>query len=158
MGQMNFSWVLHGALAGAEGPARVRDLLYLKQQGIGAIVRMEARTISGERADLTDLYEPVPDFSPPTIEQIQRMVLFIQEQIETQQRPVAVTCHAGIGRTGTLLACYLVHEGNSPDNAVSKIRELRPGSIQTREQEDAVHRYAEWLKPGASKLNPEQGC
>ena len=122
MGQMNFSWVLHGALAGAEGPARVRDLLYLKQQGIGAIVRMEARTISGERADLTDLYEPVPDFNPPTIEQIQRMVLFIQEQIETRQRPVAVTCHAGIGRTGTLLACYLVHEGNSPDNAVSKIR------------------------------------
>ena len=146
MGQMNFSWVLHGSLAGAEGPARVRDLLYLKQQGIQAVVRMETQTISEARVDLIDLYEPVADFTPPSLAQIQRMVLFIQEQIETSQRPVAVTCYAGLGRTGTVLACYLVHEGNSPDNAVSKLRELRPGSIQTREQEDSVHRYAEWLK------------
>ena len=143
---MNFSWVLDGSLAGAEGPARVRDLLYLKQQGILAIVRMEAQTISGERVDLIDLYQPVADFTPPNLEQIQRMVLFIQEQIETWQRPVAVTCYAGIGRTGTVLACYLVHEGNSADIAISKVRELRPGSIQTREQERAVHLYAEWLK------------
>ena len=95
MAQMNFSWVLDGTLAGAEGPARVRDLLYLKQQGILAIVRMEAQTISGERGDLIDLYEPVADFTPPNLSKIQRMVLFIQEQIETWQRPVAVTCYAG---------------------------------------------------------------
>ena len=152
MGQMNFSWVVHGFLAGAEGPARPGDLLYLKQQGIRAIVRMEEQTISGEAMELIDLYEPVADFTPPDLEQIQRMVRFIQEQIETWQRPTAVTCYAGIGRTGTVLACYLVHEGNSPDNAVSKVRQLRPGSIQTREQEDAVHQYAEWLKSGEKSV------
>ena len=152
MGQMNFSWVLHGSLAGAEGPARLRDLLYLKQQGIRAIVRMEEQTISGEAMDLVDLYEPVNDFTPPNLEQVRRMIQFIQEQIEVQQRPVVVTCHAGIGRTGTVLACYLVHEGNSPDNAVTKVRELRPGSIQTREQQDVVRQYAKWLKSGEKNV------
>ena len=146
MTQMNFSWVIDGSLAGAEGPARIRDLLYLKQQGIRAIVRMERRTISGEATDLIDRYEPVGDFAPPKLGQIQSMVRFIQEQIETWERPVVVTCAAGIGRTGTVLACYLVHVGNSPYTAISKVRELRPGSIQTREQEDAVQQYAEWLK------------
>ena len=148
MEQMNFSWVLHGSLAGAEGPARIRDLLYLKQQGIQAIVRMEEQTISGEGADLVDLYEPVADFTPPNLEQIQRMVLFIREQIETEQKPVVVTCYAGIGRTDTVLACYLVHQGESPEAAVSKVRELRPGSIQTQQQAEAVHQYAEWFKSG----------
>ena len=76
------------------------------------------------------------------------MVLFIQEQIETEQRPVVVTCYAGIGRTGTVLACYLVHQGEPPKDAVSKIRDLRPGSIQTPQQEEAVYQYTTWLKSG----------
>ncbi len=146
MEYLNFGWVIQGSLAGAQGPTSRRDLMYLKLQDIRAIVRMEEQTISGEGLELVDLYEPVIDFTPPLPDQIDRIVGFISEQIETWERPVVVTCFAGIGRTGTVLACYLVHEGYSPDKAIDLVRELRPRSVQTLDQEEAVHQYSELLK------------
>jgi len=41
-----------------------------------------------------------------------------------------------------VLACYLVHRGREPAEAITMLRELRPGSIQTPEQEAAVYAYA----------------
>ena len=121
-------------------------MVFLKLQGIQALVRMEEQTISGQPLDLVDLYEPVPDFTPPRPDQIDLIVQFISEQIEAWQRPVVVTCYAGLGRTGTVLACYLVHSGDSPESAIDLVRKLRPGSIQTVEQEEAVHQFAGLLK------------
>jgi len=88
----------------------------------------------------------VTDFTAPNPGQIDRMVSFISEQIETWERPVVVTCYAGLGRTGTVLACYLVYSGYAAEQAIRLIRELRPRSIQTREQEDAVFLYHDQIK------------
>ena len=143
---MNFGWVLDDELAGSQGPASLDDLSFLYCQGVRAVVRMEERTIaadSGAMFDLVDMFVPVPDFTPPELDQIQRMVEFIDQQTK-ENRPVVVSCYAGIGRTGTVLACYLIHRGQDPVDAINRIRELRPGSIQTPEQEEAVYGYAEW--------------
>ena len=146
MEYLNFGWVIHGSLAGAQGPTSNRDLMFLRLQTIGAIVRMEERTISGAALELMDMYEAVADFTPPDPDQLDRMVSFISDQIETWERPVVVTCFAGLGRTGTVLAAYLVYTGYSAERAVRLVRELRPQSIQTREQEDAVYQYQDRLK------------
>ena len=151
MEHLNFSWVLEGYLAGAMGPTSRRDLIFFYQQDIRAVLRMEEQTISGELWHLYDLFEPVPDFSAPTLEQIDRMVRWIEEQIENWERPVVVTCHAGIGRTGTVLACYLIYMGYEPQTAIDLIRELRPRSIQNPEQEQAVHDYAEYRKSSGGR-------
>ena len=87
---MNFGWINPGNLAGCQGPVRQEDLLYLKRQGIGALVRMEERTISGAEAGLDDLGEYVPDSMPPSFEQMDRIVAFIDEQVR-QGHPVAVS-------------------------------------------------------------------
>ena len=146
MGYLNFSWLLEGALAGSEGPKSRRDLMFLKLNEITAIIRMEEQTISGEAVEMADLYEPVPDFTAPRLDQIERMVRFIEEQIETWEHPIVVTCQAGLGRTGTILACYLVYVGYTPANAVKLVREQRPGSIETGDQEDAITKFSEHLK------------
>ena len=61
---------------------------------------------------------------------------------------VAVHCGAGLGRTGTLVACYLVAGGLSAEEAIAKVRRLRPGSIETLEQEAAVRTFEESLTRG----------
>ncbi len=143
---MNFGWVLENELAGSQGPVSMQDLFFLYQQGVRAVIRMEERTIpadTGGHVDIVDMYVPVRDFTPPAQEQIQRMIDFIDEQAVNGGRPVAVSCYAGIGRTGTVLACYLVKRGAEPADAIDEVRRLRPGSIQTPEQEAAVYEYAQ---------------
>ena len=80
------------------------------------------------------------------MEQIDRRVKFIEAESETWERPIGVTCAAGIGRTGSVLACYFVSVGYSSQNAIDYIRQLRPGSIQTVEQEQAVRDFFEYRK------------
>ena len=141
---MNFGWVLENELAGSQGPVSLQDLFFLYQQGVRAVIRMEERTIpadTGGYVDIVDMYVPVRDFTPPDQEQIDHMIAFIDQQL-AEERPVVVSCYAGIGRTGTVLACYLVRRGATPAEAIDEVRRLRPRSIQTPEQEAAVYEYA----------------
>jgi atypical dual specificity phosphatase len=53
-----------------------------------------------------------------------------------------VHCAAGMGRAGTILACYLVkYQKYSGKDAIKKIRTERPGSIQSETQELAITFY-----------------
>jgi ADP-ribosyl-[dinitrogen reductase] hydrolase len=55
----------------------------------------------------------------------------------------AMHCYAGLGRTGTVAARLLVEHGARPDEAISLVRRIRPGSIETFEQETYVQ-AARW--------------
>lgn len=60
---------------------------------------------------------------------------------------VGVHCMHGHGRTGTMLACYLVKTGKmSGIDAINEIRRLRRGSIETHEQEKAVVQFYQRTK------------
>nr|XP_019941836.1 PREDICTED: protein tyrosine phosphatase domain-containing protein 1 [Paralichthys olivaceus] len=65
-----------------------------------------------------------------------------------QEGKMAVHCHAGLGRTGVLLACYLVFTSRmSADQAILFMRAKRPNSIQTRGQLLCVREFAQFLVP-----------
>ena len=59
---------------------------------------------------------------------------------------MVVHCGAGMGRTGTMLACYLVGQGYAAQDALAEVRQRRPGSVETLEQEAVIHEYANHLK------------
>jgi ADP-ribosyl-[dinitrogen reductase] hydrolase len=60
----------------------------------------------------------------------------------------AMHCYAGLGRTGTVAARLLIEHGFGPVEAIDQVRRIRPGSIETIEQEYYV-RAAGW-RPSAS--------
>ncbi len=74
-------------------------------------------------------------------ELLERGVAVIADALAAGRR-VAVHCAGGRGRTGTLLACYLVHQGLDPAAAIARVREVRPGAVETRAQVAAVEAYA----------------
>lgn len=147
--------MIPGKLAGSMGPVLDEELLYLKEQGIGAIVRMEQRTISGEPAGLADMAEFVPDFQATSLDQAQRILNFIDEQIK-KDIPVVVSCKAGVGRTGTMLACHLVRTGYRAEDALRYIRRLRPGSVESPHQQDFVYTYERWLRDNPENAKEER--
>lgn len=51
---------------------------------------------------------------------------------------VVVHCRGGLGRTGLVVARFLVEEGMAPDDAIARVRAVRPGAIETWEQESHV--------------------
>jgi len=53
-----------------------------------------------------------------------------------------VHCAAGLGRAGTILACYFIkYMKCTAEEAINKVREQRPGSIQSETQELAITFY-----------------
>jgi len=144
-----FSWVEQDTLAAMARPGRERDLeedlAWLQSEGITVLVTLTEEPIPEEvleKYGMEGLHLPVEDFTPPTLAQIDR---FLEEVDRAKSEGVAlgVHCTAGKGRTGTMLAAYLVSGGLSAEDAITKIRKLRPGSVETDAQEERVAEFAE---------------
>jgi atypical dual specificity phosphatase len=139
-----FSWVEKPQLAALARPSDPEDLEWLRAQGVQVLLSLTEeppRHDWAERAGLLVDHLPLEDMEPPTQEQIDRGVTTITRAIEAGMG-VAVHCGAGLGRTGVILAAYLVAKGATAVQAIRRIRELRPHSVETPEQEEAVEHYA----------------
>ena len=142
----NFSWLISDKLAGSGMPTSVSEIDWILKQGVKSIVTMTENSLPESWVkNVKYLHVPTEDFSAPDMEQIDEAVEFIRNRIESNE-PVMVHCAAGIGRTGTILACYLVkYEKISAKNAIQKVRKERPGSIQSESQEIAIGLYYKFL-------------
>ena len=137
----NFSWLEKSTLAGSSRPETEAELLMAKNEGIRAIVSLTRTPLNPEiitRLGLVYLHEPIS--SAPPSEQLKKIIQFIMKQ-KTLSNAVLVHCTEGMGRTGTILAAYLVHHGSYADDAIRMVREKRPGSIQTLEQENTIREF-----------------
>ncbi len=143
----NFSFLIPCKLAGSAEPGRWSDLRSdlsgLQRQGIGAVVTLTEYRLDLDvlnDLDMRYLHLPIEDFTAPALAQIREFVAFVDACLE-EGRGVLVHCGAGVGRTGTMLACYLVSRGASASQALGQVRAARPGSVETGEQERAVRDY-----------------
>jgi atypical dual specificity phosphatase len=146
-----FSWVVPGHLAAMPLPGRQHalkeDVAFLEDEGIRLLISLTETPTDSEVLEDFDIglvHIPIRDFTAPTPEQIAVFVAAVEASV-TKGDPVGVHCTAGLGRSGTMAAAYLVARGASASHAITTLRQLRPGSIETELQEEAVKRYEEFL-------------
>ena len=75
------------------------------------------------------------------MEQAEQAVAFINRQL-AQKRAVAVYCDAGLGRTGTLLAAYLISQAETAAGAIERIRNAKRVALETERQIQFLHEFA----------------
>lgn len=170
-----FFWLIEDELAGCPCPGRVGlrgpdalwsagggngngsgaaglddDLAWLREQGIGALLTLTEGPLPLDalaRHGLESLHIPVMDMSAPTPRQFEEALAFI-DRMRAAGRAVAVHCLMGQGRTGTILAAYLIRAGASTEEAVARVRAVCPNAVCAPIQEDALDEFArqrEWI-------------
>lgn len=139
----NFGWVTPGSLAGMGWPAPM-DWPAVAAEGVRAVLSLTEEPPAGDPAahGLAWRHEPIVDFGTPDEDVLARCTAWVQQHLDAG-RPVVIHCHAGMGRTGTLLAAVLVSQGMDAMAAIEHVRRRRPGSVETRGQVAVVERWAQ---------------
>lgn len=151
-----FSWVDRPHLAALSRPQSGDDLHWLRRNGIDVLVSLTESPLPRQwvnEAGILAVSVPVPDMEPPSDRQLDHILSTIRKA-NASGMGVAVHCAAGLGRTGTVLAAYFVTTGMLARDAIVKVRDLRPGSVETAEQERAVERYARRILGSEIDLPP----
>lgn len=146
-----FTWILPDLLAAMACPGYFTelsaDLDYLAAEGINHIVTLTEFSLDLP-PDTTFRHHhlPVIDFMGPEHSQMLSFCRLVDESAQEGQR-VMVHCLAGIGRTGTFLAGYLMwKEGLTARQALSRVRAIRREYVQSVEQEAYLEDWEAWLK------------
>lgn len=103
----------------------------LERYGESLAMRQAAAAAAGMES--TSL--PVEDFHVPTHDQFTALYTAIDNHLGRGEA-VLVHCMAGLGRAGTVAAGMLIGQGMSAPDAITLVRWVRPGAIQSQAQED----------------------
>jgi atypical dual specificity phosphatase len=95
------------------------DLIALKDQGIRSVINLRKEAEESEffarQCGLKYLHIGVTDWQLPSLEQVWSFMDFVADKANG---PALVHCAAGVGRTGTFVACYRIAHGMRPEDAL----------------------------------------
>ena len=148
-----FVWVERGRLAGSGYPASRGQLEWLTHQGVSSILTLTTDPLPNELVQGLPLeigHIPLEDHVAPGAAVLDKGANFIIEKLKAD-KTVLVHCLAGEGRTGCVLAAYLILTRNiGGDAAIAALRAIKPSFVEFR-QEAAVRSYAEVVERRTSR-------
>lgn len=134
------------------GRSLADDLSSLSDQGVKSIVCMVPRSElehygvpelleAYHQAGFVTHYLPVVDQKVCSLNQLREAVQWMVEQ-RRLGRPVMAHCVGGLGRSGFLVAAFLVEQGLTSKQALERVRAVRsPRAIETEVQEQLVAQF-----------------
>ncbi|KAK0214755.1 ATP dependent DNA ligase [Armillaria fumosa] len=149
-----FRWLVPFYFAIMSTPRTEQDITLLSTVGIKHVLTLTEEEplhqswFTGKV--ISNIFLPVPNYRPPSIEQMDIIMRLFNDP---EKLPLLVHCGGGKGRAGTVAACYLVaygfgkirpsqdHPEMTANDAITTLRSLRPGSIETSEQEAFVSKW-----------------
>lgn len=146
-GPNGFSWLVPGRLAGTPWPGVVHDmdadLKALSRCGITMLITLTEKDFPQDalaRNGLKNFHLPVYDQEPPTVAQMQMLLARMSVALRRGE-VLAVHCLAGLGRTGTVLAAWLVREGLTAEEALRRVRLIDAQYVQSKAQEALLYEF-----------------
>lgn len=147
-GPRGFLWIEDGRLAATPMPgisaAMENDLELLKNAGITVLITLTEQDVPQNmlaRHGLRNVHFPIADRKAPSTAETDVLVSQMHDMLDRGE-VLAVHCLAGLGRTGTILAAYMVKEkGVSAQVALNQIRRFNRQFVQTDDQEDFLMEY-----------------
>ena len=119
------------------GAAAVVTLLEPKELTLLRVERLGEEVL---RRNMLWFHLPIVDVSIPD-ERFEQEWNIAGEELRSILRrrlDVLVHCRGGLGRAGTIAARLLVELGMEPTTAIASVRAVRPGAIETSDQEKFV--------------------
>lgn len=152
-GPRGFFWVRADQLGGLPRPGIVdpveHDIEGLKRLGVSTLVTLEESVTVDPTllaaAGIEAEHFPIPDMGVPSHEAAAALGLRIRRRLEAGG-VVALHCRAGLGRTGTLLACQLVFDGETALRAIERVRRLNPRCIQSDVQVEFLSSFEAFIR------------
>jgi ADP-ribosyl-[dinitrogen reductase] hydrolase len=120
-----------------------REISDLKVHGIGEETVL--RHMDWLHLPITDVSVPGPDFEEAWQIHGPGLRARLRDGFN-----VVVHCKGGLGRAGTVAARLLIEMGTEPSEAISKVREVRQGAIETSAQERYVMTHGPVTEPAPS--------
>lgn len=147
-GPRGFLWLKKGMLAGTPRPGVFHDIHYdlkaLKRVGVTCLVTLTERAPEVDEMleyGIGNIWSPIPDMAAPSLTQALDLCRKIEQALR-DEKVVAVHCRAGLGRTGTILAAYLIWEGREALDALETVRRVEPRWVQSDLQVAFLEEFA----------------
>ncbi len=143
-----FNWILPGQLAGMAQPGLMGDLEEeleaIATAGVSLLVTLTEKPFPRTKLSafgIDSRHFPILDMGVPGVSNTIRLCRSIDRCIEGGGA-AALHCRAGLGRTGMMLACYLIYKGTPPEEAIEQVRQHNSNYIQSPPQMEFVRNFS----------------
>lgn len=157
-GPRGFLWLQRGSLAGTPLPGVFHDINYdlaaLRRVGVTRLITLVEQPLDDRQLapfGIRSTWHPVADMAAPSLMESIVVCGQISRLIEDGE-VVAVHCLAGLGRTGTVLAAYLIWQGSTALDALNAVRRVEPRWVQSQVQVDFLEKFADTVATLAPPL------
>lgn len=146
MFEYKLNWITKEIAVGA-APSVKFDLNTIKQSGVEVILNLcaECGDLHEKERDAGFIvyWLPISDAYAPELDELDEALEWLIEHVDSGKKTL-IHCRFGVGRSGTIIAAYLLKKGFSLEQVLERMKQM-PATPTSREQRNLVFEYAKKL-------------